>query len=97
MNSPETKANIALLALLNDVSYPCGEPYTRPAKMDNRSLQQMLVEGLDPATAFMPIAKLEIMPFRDAGNGVFDHALSIQVIYLLHEFCRQQEGRQLTR
>lgn len=27
----------------------------------------------------MPIAKLEVMPFRDAGNGVFDHALSIQV------------------
>jgi hypothetical protein len=39
----------------------------------------MLVEGLDPATAFMPIAKLEVMPFRDAGNGAFDHALSVQV------------------
>lgn len=27
----------------------------------------------------MPIAKLEVMPFRDAGNGAFDHALSVQV------------------
>lgn len=32
----------------------------------------------------MPIASFELMPFRDAGNGDFDHALSIQVCLLFY-------------
>lgn len=77
MNAPETRANVALLASIYFVSLVLF------CDTETSLTRQMLVGGLDPASAFMPIAKLEVMPFRDAGNGVFDHALSIQVSFLL--------------
>lgn len=40
---------------------------------------QLVLYQKSPAECFKPIAAFEVMPFRDAGNGVFDHALSVQV------------------
>jgi cell division cycle 14 len=40
---------------------------------------QLIVEHKSPWNAFKPIAQMEFMPFRDAGNGPMDYGLSIQV------------------
>ena len=40
---------------------------------------QLIVEHIDPWEAFQTIAHIEVIPFRDAGNGPNEFALSIQV------------------
>lgn len=40
---------------------------------------QVIVGHQEPQEDFQAIAKMEIMPFRDAGNGDMDHGLYIQV------------------
>lgn len=40
---------------------------------------QLIVEHIDPWEAFQTIAHIEVIPFRDAGNGPNEYALSIQV------------------
>ncbi|KAK4685178.1 cell division cycle 14, partial [Tremellales sp. Uapishka_1] len=42
------------------------------------ALYFLIVGKREPWDAFGPIAQLEVMPFRDAGNGLADHGLSIQ-------------------
>lgn len=43
---------------------------------------QLIVEHIDPWEAFQTIAHIEVIPFRDAGNGPNEFALSIQVSYM---------------
>jgi hypothetical protein len=40
---------------------------------------QLIVDHQDPWDAFQAISHFELLPFRDAGNGVNEYALSIQV------------------
>jgi cell division cycle 14 len=40
---------------------------------------QLIVEHNEPWDAFQPIAHFELLPFRDAGNGINEFGLTAQV------------------
>lgn len=40
---------------------------------------QLIVEHNDPWDAFQPISHFELLPFRDAGNGINEYGLTVQV------------------
>lgn len=45
---------------------------------DVSSYLQLIVGHHNPWETFKPIAQMEVMPFRDAGNGVMDYGISVQ-------------------
>ena len=53
-----------------------------------------MVNHESPWGAFAPIAHLEVMPFRDAGNGRMEHGMSIQVSHTWQGGTRFHGGRQ---
>ncbi|KAL1405347.1 cell division control protein 14 [Vanrija albida] len=61
------------------------------------ALYSLIVDHQDPWDAFQPLAHFEVLPFRDAGNGVNEFGLTIQdVLYGMwkarqHELLNLQE------
>ncbi|WVW81277.1 hypothetical protein I302_103268 [Kwoniella bestiolae CBS 10118] len=60
--------------------YTTTEPEKKSCMTLIVALYFLIVGRQPPWNAFRPIAPLEIMPFRDAGNGPMDYGLSIQDI-----------------
>ncbi|EIW73017.1 hypothetical protein TREMEDRAFT_25011, partial [Tremella mesenterica DSM 1558] len=66
--------------------YTTSEPKVKSNIMLAVALYWLIVGHMEPWTAFSPIATWEVMPFRDAGNGIMDHGLSIQeCLYGMHK------------